>query len=96
MTPQIVAIAWFTPEDFKTIRGFSDDGGGMDDSFDEWLQAAGEVVIQAAARGLTVRRVFVKPDAFRAWLAFHNVQNNHESRARFAYDLLAAEYRVKN
>lgn len=92
----IVAVAWYTREDFDAVRQLAHDGGGMHDTFDDWLNAAEKVVKLAALQGATVERVTVKADAFAAWLAAADVENDEQSRASYAHMLASAKNAAKH
>jgi len=90
--PDLVAIAWYSEENFDRIRALVKDGGGLQPTYQEWLRQAQSFIASLIVQGITVERVEMDPDNFTAWLRSENVDSNEQTRARYAFDIASAKY----
>ncbi len=94
--PDLIVVAWYTREDYEAVRALGKDGGGLQDTFDEWQEHATRVIAGLAANGIKIERVEVKSTELGAWLRAENVECNEQTRAGFAHHLASAKYAQKH
>jgi hypothetical protein len=76
-------VVWYARKDYPTILALMADRHRLAPTYDEWLMAAEQVVREVERAGLVVRRVTVRPEAFRAWCAARALPLDSKSRQIF-------------
>lgn len=96
MKPDLIAITWYDAEEFEAVKALSPDGGGLQDTFEEWLDNARRTAIEFTTQGYRVERVPIKASDLRAWLTANNLKNDEQSRARFGHEIVSAKLSSKH
>ena len=90
----VIAITEFTREDYPAVYALAPNGGGMEETFDDWKKLADAAVAAALFQGKKVVRVRIEPDAFAAWLRAKHLDSSAETRARYCHEV--ASRRMSN
>ena len=93
--PDLVAIAWYSRDNFYRIRQFEPDGGGLQETFEEWLEGAQKAILEIAATGLRIERVDIDPDALLAFCRAGKIKCDEQARARFTHAVISARHATK-
>jgi hypothetical protein len=91
----LVIIAWYSRDNFYRIRQIEPDGGGLHETFEEWLEEAQQTVLKIAATGVRIERVDIDPDALLAYCRASNIKCDEQARAGFAHVLASARHATK-
>jgi len=86
---KIIAIAWYSREDYHEIRELMDDGYVLPLNYDTWRQRAATVELIERAMGSVVLRAPILPGPFGAWC--HATNQCPDVRARTRHVNLAIE-----
>lgn len=92
----LVAIAWYSRDDFYRIRQFEPDGGGLQETFEEWLKGAQQGLLNIANLGLRVERIDVDPDALFAYCRRSKVKCDEKARSAFVFEIVSARESTKH
>jgi hypothetical protein len=79
---RIVAIAWYSREDYREIRELMDDGYVLPEDYELWRRRAGTVLLIERARGSIVLRARILPVPFAAWCDATNQRPDVHARTR--------------
>lgn len=83
----LTAIAWYSAEDWPTIKARATDSEKLHDSYADWLASAMEIERTLRKDGRKVVRVLIAPDALTLWCSFRGVENNGEARTQYAAEI---------
>lgn len=85
-----IAVAWYNRKTFDRIRQFEPDGGGLQDTFEDWLKDAQRVVLELAMRGIRIERINVDPDTLLAFCRAREIKSDSAARAAFVVEVASA------
>ena len=82
MADHKVVVGWFERNDYPHVLDVMEDGHHLPKSFDEWEKhtKAGEDMLEA--KGRSVIRTTIKPDAFVSWAHEHGFRADAAARVR--------------
>ena len=87
---RVIGMPWYSPEHYMRLRGMMSDQHTMAPAYETWRAAAQNNEQVATAAGLTVVRVRIDPDVFKAWCAERDLQLDSSARMRFASEAATA------
>ena len=64
---KVVAIAWYSREDYSEIRELMEDGYVLPEDYELWRRRAGTVLLIELTKGSVVLRAPILPGPFAAW-----------------------------
>jgi hypothetical protein len=82
-----LAVAWYSEPAWHRLKTLVSDPDELDESYEEWLEAANDFMQQMKSRGETVEKVNVDPDTFIEWCRLLGKQPDRAARAEYATDL---------
>ncbi len=85
---QIAEIAWYLPEQWSKLREISADRDSLEDTYEDWLLNAENMLAQIAGTGTSVQRVTVDVDQLETWCRSRGWLVNGKSRSQFVAHLL--------
>ena len=80
----LVALAWYTQDEWKKLRAAATDVDNLEATYDEWVAHACMALKEAESAGLEVVKVVVRIDELVAWCKENGLAMDGRSRARFA------------
>ncbi|MGH9552398.1 MAG: hypothetical protein ACRD3W_23625 [Terriglobales bacterium] len=81
----VLAVCWYTKEQWEKLRCVAVDADDMDDSYEEWLEGITSYLSTfAKAAGTLVTKIEVDVDELQAWCKKRGVPNDSEARSQFA------------
>lgn len=83
----IIAIAWYRPQDYDRLKAMFVDGDEMPDTFQEWERSVLEMVAVLKSSGQRVVQAYIDPETFPAWCAARGLPLD-----TYAKTLYGAEY----
>ena len=94
--PDVAAIAWYRRADYDRLRLLNPDGGGMEETFDDWHKLAKRALAEVRAQGVPVEKIVVDPDELAAWLRARDLKSNNETRALYVWEIAASRHTTKH
>jgi len=92
MRPTAVGITWYRrEEDFLRLKAMSNDSEELEDTYDEWLENAKNVLGSLTLQGLNVVKVYLDPETFPAWCKAKGYEMDATARSRYATDFAAGK-----
>jgi len=82
---QRVGFAWYTKGQWQRLREIADDREVLDDSYEDWRQAAERAVADLRSNGVAVRKLFINVEEAAAWCAINKRRRRFNSAARSAF-----------
>ncbi len=82
--PMAVGLAWFRRDEWPQLLASAADREKLEDTYDEWLRDARQLLLDAATRGSVIEKVDVGIDEFLAWCRRENRPLDGTARASFA------------
>jgi hypothetical protein len=87
----VVGLAWYRPEDWRTLKAMVPDGEEFHDTYAEWL-AQGEMVERRLRKeGHTVKRIDIDPIVLRAWCLLNGLPMDADARTQYASERVRLE-----
>ncbi|MBA2679556.1 MAG: hypothetical protein H0U76_14315 [Ktedonobacteraceae bacterium] len=83
-----IALATYTPLEYKKLLARAVDASGLDKTWGEWLNNIESVRIDFTAMGYECVRVVIQVDALEQFCREHGLENNGAARAEYASFLL--------
>ena len=87
---EVIAVAWYAPDQWKRLRRVAVDAHLLDDSYEAWLAAATDLVDQLQRDGRPFAKVFVDVADLAAWCAEHGLPPSGAARSQFVAELARA------
>lgn len=84
----IIGFAWFDEVQWHLLTTVVPDRSELDDTFQEWEQAALQAMRTIELQGHVVKRVPIDVAALCSWCRERNLPVNGEARAQYASSLL--------
>ena len=78
-----LGIAWYRSEQWEELRAYCEDGGTMEDSYDEWKHEATKALHDLQRAGEHAQAVDFDLSEFRKWCTAHKKSPNASSRSEF-------------
>jgi hypothetical protein len=94
--PVLVAISWYSREDYPRVKAIEPDENDMEDTYDEWRAFADIATVEAAKAGRNIEWIEIKSEEFKAWLKATGKPNRPQTRAEYVHDLASAKYATKS
>jgi len=88
MPKQRVGFAWYTRGQWQRLREIAHDREVLDDTYEDWRQAAERAVADLRSTGVTVQKVFINVEEAAAWCAKRRRRFNSAARSAFVIELL--------
>lgn len=85
---QIIGVAWYRPEQWKRLREISSDVDELEETYDEWLQAASMNFEEVEKLGVYLQKVDIDVNELLMWCGIRGLPVNGESRSRFVTEKL--------
>jgi hypothetical protein len=83
-------------DDYDEFRRVSADGGGMDETYDAWLNRIEQFEKAMEQQGGHAQRIVIKPAELAAWCQSQGKEVNGPARADYAAQRAIDEYRKEN
>lgn len=83
-----IALATYTPPEYKKLLATATDASGLDKTWEEWLNNVESVRINFTARGYECIGVAIQVDALQQYCLERGLENNGATRAEYASFLL--------
>jgi len=81
--PVVAGIAWYTPEEWDSIREQVADPETFDYTYNEWLANAQKTVSELRSAGTKAYRIPFHLDDFLRWCRANAKQPNSEARSEY-------------
>ncbi len=81
--PTTIGIAWYRREEWPKLLAAASDRDDLEDTYDEWLQAARRTLLGLNAQGLAVEKVDIGVDELVSWCQKQQVPLNGATRADY-------------
>ena len=91
----VMALAWFKPEQWEGLRAESADRERLEQTHEQWLEAAEGAIEQLAAEGVVVERIEVDLDELVAWCRDNSLTLDASARANFAAEKLRRSHEAQ-
>ena len=88
-----VAVAWYTEQDYPSMRSRMADAEVLHDTYAEWIEEANRAVGIIEGEGHVVTKVYVS-DRFFKWCADLGLKPEAKARSKFAADESARQDRI--
>ena len=85
-----IAVGWYSRETFDRVRQLEPDGGGLQDTFEDWLKDAQQAILELATHGVQVERIYIDPDVLLAFCRARKIKCHPEARAEFVVEVAMA------
>lgn len=83
MQISVAGMPWYREEDYARILSVMTDAANLPLTYQDWLKKAEQVERTFKAKGMTVIRAIIDPDAFPAWCAAIGLNVDASSRSRW-------------
>jgi len=83
-----IGIAWYREDQWQLLRSTASDSESIEDTYQEWMQIAGESIEKLKKHGLDPVKVDFDVHEFNGWCNTHKRNPNAESRSEYAAELL--------
>jgi hypothetical protein len=83
MLTNIIAIAWYRPQDYARLKAMFVDGDEMPDTFQEWESSVLEMVAMLTGSGQPVVKAYIDPETFPAWCAARGLPLDTHAKSRY-------------
>jgi hypothetical protein len=80
----IAAIAWYRPEQWQRLREISSDVENIEDTYEEWLTKAEEMIRKADPSHVVIEKVECDVEEVLAWCNERRLEVDGKSRSQFA------------
>ena len=90
---RILGMAWYTEREWLRLRDLADDREVLDDSYEDWLRNAQEIVAGLASKGILVEKVALDVAKAAEWCAKRGQPFTGSERASLAAELLREAHR---
>jgi len=91
-----IGVVWYRREDWDELMTLFPDADALDDSYDDWLANARNLMDEIAELGHIGEPVYLFPAEFRHWCAMRNRPMNAEARSEFASEFVRRKYRAQD
>lgn len=88
----IIGVTWYTEETWAEVKASALDPACFEDSFVKWKAVAVAARREFQRSGVQAVECQIVPQAFFAWCAENNQENNATSRAEYVSVVLSAIY----
>lgn len=92
MHVSIVGVPWYERADYDPLRRIFIDRDKLPEFYDEWLQAAENLLNDLRKSGQAFRKVRINPATFPAWCASRGLDINAKARMEFTNERVARKY----
>ncbi len=79
-----IGLAWFRREEWPQLLASAADRENLEDTYDEWLRAARQTLLDATTRGLNIEKVDVGIDELLSWCRSENCPLDGAARSSYA------------
>jgi hypothetical protein len=86
MTEVVAGLAWYKREDYPKLLAIFDDADSLPDTYEEWLEEAGEIERKLIIQGHRVVRAAIDPATFPGWCEAKGLKLDATARTRFAME----------
>jgi trans-aconitate methyltransferase len=80
---QIIGVAWYTPEQWERLRSLAADADTLDDTHQDWLKNATDLVQWLKKQGFRVVKVPLDIDEWVAWCQKNGKALDGTARSEF-------------
>jgi len=88
-----VGVAWYTSSEWSRVKAAAADPERFEESFEEWLAVAEDVLVKLRSAGVPAERFLVHADELAKWCDENGLRNNSSARAKFVSEQLQARNR---
>jgi hypothetical protein len=85
----VMGVAWYRREEWPKLLAAAADRGQLEDTYDEWLLSAEQLLSQLSAKGIELKKVDIDVDALIAWCRDKQLPLDGEARSRYVSEILA-------
>jgi hypothetical protein len=86
----VIGVTWYTAETWARVKATATDPECFEDSFEQWKAVAVKARRNFQRSGVMALECQIDPDAFAAWCAAHQQENNSTARGEFVSEVLSA------
>ena len=86
--PVVVGVAWFDRKQWKRLIETVEDRSQLEDTYEQWHEAAIEAVRMIEAQGQKAEKVHVEVESLVSWCTDQGLPVNGESRAEYVRQIM--------
>ena len=86
----VLAVAWYSEEEWPAWRGSVTDPDKFEDDYSEWKRTAEKTIKELEKQGASVRRAPIRLHSFLRWCAENKRTADASARAAFAREIQKA------
>lgn len=80
----VLAVAWYSPEDWRRLREVAVDPEVLETEYEEWVATANSALREIREAGLSAVKVQVNIDELISWCEEQGLALDGQARARYA------------
>ena len=86
--PVVVGVAWFDRKQWKRLTEAVEDRNQLDDTYEQWHEAALDAVRLIECQGQKAEKVHVEVESLVSWCKERGLPVNGESRAQYVTQIM--------
>ncbi len=90
--PPVIAVAWYSPEDWDRLREVAADSEELEFSYEEWVATAKSSLREIRTAGLSAEEVQLNIDELISWCEEQGLALDGQARAHYAAEKLRQRY----